>query len=328
MSIIGGYGTGSSASAVRYSTVDELLNQLPDNNANLINASDIRDSIFTLWESIGDVQVIASQSASFSVSYTNTTPVPQAIGGIPLGMSFSAKSMQEMWDMLLYPYVAPVPVLTSLSSRQYGAPLPVTLNWSVTKNSYAVTSIVVDGQSFVPSGAAVQTGTKSTTGTHSVTPGVSATNTFNMSVSDGTTTPTTSVSLTWMNKRYWGRVDLSSVGNPDLSLNPGSASSVGAYITSTIIKNLTGASVSPGNELATTKNKTYTGINGAGWYLIFAFPTSFGTPAFTVNGLSVTAYTKVKSAFSFENEYGFSGTPYDVWVSNTAQNSPFNLVIS
>jgi hypothetical protein len=53
MPIIGTY-SGGSASANRYSTVDELLTQLPDNTSNLIVAQDVRDSVYTLWETINE----------------------------------------------------------------------------------------------------------------------------------------------------------------------------------------------------------------------------------------------------------------------------------
>ena len=55
--------------------------------------------------------------------------------------------------------------------------------------------------------------------------------------------------------------------------------------------------------------------------MVFAWPTSFGTPAFVVNGLPNTAFTLISSAFSFTNANGYVNT-YDVWISNTAQNSP------
>lgn len=326
MSIIGSYSFGS-ASAVRYSTLNELLVQLPDNTANLINADDIRDSVFTLWERISDVELIASQSASASIYYNNSTQVPATIGGITIGTTFSNMTMQQMWDMLLYPYIAPSCSLSGLSNRQFGAPLPVTLNWSVTKNSNTITSIIVDGVAQIPTGNS-QAGTKAAVGTHSITPSVTEANTFTMTCSDGTSTPGASVTLTWMNRRYWGYIDLSSIGSPDLTLNPGSSSLVGSFITDSLIKAMTGAGVGLGNELASTKNKTYTNINGSGYHLVFAFPTAFGSPNFTVNGLPNTAFTKVRSNSVFSNEYLFTGTLYDVWVSNTAQNSPINVVIS
>ena len=116
--------------------------------------------------------------------------------------------------------------------------------------------------------------------------------------------------------------------------NAGSASSVGSYITDTIIKNLTGANANAqlfGKELSTTKSKTYTGIDGAGKHLVFAWPSTVAspyTPTFTVNGLPNSAFTQVRTNSVFSNEYGFNGTNYEVWVSNTLQNSPLNIVIS
>lgn len=39
--------------------------------------------------------------------YTNSNPVPTTIGGISSGSTFDHKTMQEMWDSLLYPYQSP-----------------------------------------------------------------------------------------------------------------------------------------------------------------------------------------------------------------------------
>lgn len=47
------------------------------------------------WESIG------------SGTYTNATPTPEDLGGIPAGSTFLNQTMQQMFDMLLYPYQAP-----------------------------------------------------------------------------------------------------------------------------------------------------------------------------------------------------------------------------
>lgn len=332
MPLIGSYSFGS-ASADRYSTIDELLIQLPDNTANLIVAQDIRDSVYSLWKNIEDVSIVAASAASASAFFQNSNATPITVGGIPAGSTFSTpKTMQEMWDLLLYPYVAPGASLGSLSNREYGAPLAVNLSWSAVKNSNSITSITVDGFAQIPTGNS-QAGIQATTGTHSVSPGVSQTNTFNMSVGDGTSVTNTNTSLTWMNKRYWGFVDLSGIGNPDLTLNPGLSSSVAAVVTDIVLLALTGANANSqafGNELSTTKSKTYTGINGAGKHLVFAWPSSVSspyTPTFTVNGLPNTAFTKIRSNSPFVNQYGFT-TNYEVWVSNTLQNSPLNIVIS
>jgi hypothetical protein len=336
MPLIGTY-SGGSASANSYDTFPELLSQLPDNTANLIVASDIRDAVFSLWTKIDNVEIIASQSASASSYYTNSNIVPADIGGISAGMSFSGTySIQQMFDMLLYPYILPVSILSGGGNRQYGAPLSVVLNWSVVRNTNIISSVVVDGviQSFTGNteGPNIASGTH--IGTHSVTPGSSQTNSFTMSVSDGINTVISSTSLVWMNRRYWGKVDLSSIGNPNLTLNPGSASFVGVYITDNIIKSLSGANANSqlfGYELSTTKSKTYNGIDGSGQYLIFAWPSNVAgptAPSFTVNGLSSTAFTRVRTNSGFSNEYGFTGVNYEVWVSNTLQNSPLNIIIS
>lgn len=44
-----------------------------------------------------------------SLVYINPNPVPETIGGIDAGTTFPSpgKNMQEMWDLLLYPYQAP-----------------------------------------------------------------------------------------------------------------------------------------------------------------------------------------------------------------------------
>jgi hypothetical protein len=120
------------------------------------------------------------------------------------------------------------------------------------------------------------------------------------------------------------------LGNPNLTTNPGFTNTVGTYCNDTIIKNLNGAGVGSGKQLSTSKSKTYTNINGAGGYLIFAWPSNLSgatSPQFTVNGLPNTAFTRVRTNSSFVNEYNFTDE-YEVWVSNTPQNSPLTVVIS
>jgi len=323
--------TGSS-SANSYSTLQELLVKLPDNTANLITPQNLRDSVYTLWEYISSVSVFASQSSSSGGgTYSNSLSTPYSVGGIPAGSSFpTTQTMQQMWDALLYPYVAPGSGLVGLGYRLYGSATSVTLNWSVVKHTNPITSIIVDGVPQVPTGNS-QVGTKATSGSHVATPPISTTNTFTMTSSDGTSTTPASTSLTWMNNRYWGYIDLTPIGSPDLTTYPGLSGTVGAYISDSMIKSMTGANAngqSFGKELSTTKSKTYTGINGSGNHLVFAFPSAFGIPSFSVNGNPNSAFTKVKSSFAFVNENTWSGTLYDVWVSNTAQGSPLTIIIS
>lgn len=334
-SFTGQWTTGTpivgSSSANSYNTLQELLVKIPDNTANLIQPKDIRDSVYTLWEYVSSVGVVASQSSGVSSYYTNPGLVPISVGGISAGSSFSGTySMQQMLDLLLYPYLPPLAGLGTIANRQYGSVTSVTLSWSVTKKTNPITSIIVDGVPQTPTGN-TQTGTKSAIGSYSAAPPISTTNTYTMTSTDGISTTSASTTLTWMNKRYWGYIDLTPIGSPDLTTYPGLSGTVGAYITDTMIKSMTGANANGqvfGNELSTTKSKTYTGINGSGNHLVFAFPSAFGTPVFSVNGNPNSAFTKVKSSFYFLNEQIWSGTLYDVWISNTAQGSPLNIIIS
>lgn len=333
MALVGSYsvvGATSSTLSRYYSTIDELLLGLPDNTNNLIQAINIRDAVYTLYEYVGSVS--ASSSSTASVQYDRLTPSSYVgnVGGVVQGSTFSG-TVQDVLDRIFYPYVAPGTSISVLNTpREFGSPLSATLNWSVTKNSNSITSIVVDGIPQIPTGNS-QAGTVMSSGTHSINPSVSQTNTFSLSCSDGTNTSIASTQLVWMNRIYWGSVDLSSIGNPNLTTNPGSASLVSSLCTDSTLLNLTGAGVTPGSQLSTSKNKTYSNIDGAGEYLIFAWPSTVSgslTPNFTVNGLPNTAFTRVRTSSPLVNQWGFSGTNYEVWVSNTQQNSPLNIVIS
>lgn len=313
--IIGTY-SGGSASAYEYSTFEELLSQLPDNTANQIDALNVRNSVYTLWERIEDVEIIASQSASASIYYTNLNPTPITVGGVPAGSTFSNKTMTEMWNMLLYPYIAPVSLLSPNTNKELGDSNQVTLNWSVTKNTNNISSIIISGPggySYVVPGApflSSQTGTKIVNATQNVN------SIFSLVVSDSTSTISSSVYFNWFNAVYWGKIPTFSV--PSMT------------IVTTKPAWADGANSGTGKSLTSTRNATYNGIYGAGQYLVFAWPTDFGDPTFTVNGLINTAFTKIASGVSHTNMYGYvNPNGYDIWITNTAQNSPItSFVIS
>jgi hypothetical protein len=326
MPIAGTFGTGSNTESREFTTVSELLNQLPNNTSNLIEPSDLRDSVYTLWERIEDVDLIASSAASASAFFQNPDPTPFTVGGINAGTSFTTPTnMQDMWNLLLYPYVEPVASLSGGNIREFGSSNAITLSWSVTKNSEDIQSIIVNG--ITQPGAPFttnQSGTQNTFATQNVN------TTFNMLVDDGTSTDTDSTQVIWSNRRYWGKVDLSSLGNPNLTTNPGAVSSIIPLLNDSVILGLDGAGVGSGNELATGISKTYNGIDGAGYYLVFAWPTSFANsqnPQFNVNVLPNTAFTRIRNNSPFTNQWGYT-TDYEVWISDTLQNSPLNIIIS
>jgi hypothetical protein len=219
----------------------------------------------------------------------------------------------------------------------------------VTKRSNSIVSIIINSTiggttynsvTISPITGNTETGHRLLSGTYSSSLGsfpVSTSNIFTLVVNDGTSTIATTATVTWMNKIYWGSIDLSGLTfpNPDLTLNPSYATFVTSAINSVLIKNLatgvgSGAGVGTGSELSITKNKTYNQINGNGKYLIFAWPSSVTgatTPTFTVGGFLFTLFTRVQTAWPFTNQFNQT-TNYEVWVSNTAYNSPTNVVIS
>jgi hypothetical protein len=325
---------GSNVNSDYIYDVGTALELLKDNNSNLIDPKDIRDSVWTLWNRIDDVQIVASQSATQLAGnyYTNPNPVPVAIGGIAANTTFAGTySMQQMFDLLLYPYVAPVASL-SLSNpiyRQFNSSGAATLSWTATRRKNPITSIVVNGTTIVQTGD-TQTGSISVTATHSAV-GLSGTtqltSSFNMSVSDGTTTQSASATIYWRHKIYWGAIDLSSLGVNSLENNPGVYASVAALCDDNAIKSLNGAGSGSGSELAVSYVKTYSNINGGGNFLVFAHPTVFGaSPRFTFNTLELSSMTKIRSNDDFVTETGIV-VKYDVWIKNTADNSPATITI-
>ena len=333
MPIISTYGPNTAYESKRYDSIQLLLDQLQDNTANLIYANHVRDAVYTLWERVSEVEIIAASAASTSMFFQNDEPTLEKIGGIPAGSSFpTPQTFQDMFDLLLYPYIAPVASIFidgGVTRREYGASPAVTLNWTATKKSKPITSIVVNGTNISVVNGTTQTGTRPVLGSYITSPPASTINTFSINVGDGDNTTTSSTTLQWMNKIYWGTIDLTSIGNPNLTLNPGSASIIN--ITRATILALDGAGVGLGSDLATSKNKTYNQIDGNGKYLIFAWPSSVvgaTAPSFTVGGFNVNLFKNVKTAWSFMNNTNNFTTNYEVWVSNTAYNSPANIVIS
>ena len=109
MSFLYTYGTSSLYESKRYDLVQDLLKQLQDNNANLIYANHVRDAVFTLWERVNEVAIVAASASALSPYFQNSNPTTIEVGGITLGTTFSTQqTVQQMFDNLLYPYVRPV----------------------------------------------------------------------------------------------------------------------------------------------------------------------------------------------------------------------------
>lgn len=246
-------------------------------------------------------------------SFSQNKPTPFATGILVKGTSEFTKQVAfgdtiTLKDGSKLPAPKPTtnPTATislNLSSTQEymasGSALAITVTWSITRptDCRPITSITVAGTSITPN--AIAEG-QSQSGTLASTQARNTNTTYTVAVSSADKTGNASSTITWSWKRYWGTVTSTTVTDADILA-------------------LTGAGVGIGSEFATSLAKTYNGITGGGKYLVFAFPSSWGTPIFKVYGLTNTAFTKIRDN-TFVNASGGS-TNYQVWVSNTPYNS-------
>jgi hypothetical protein len=86
-------------------------------------------------------QLISSAQTS-QVEYTNTNPTPITIGGINAGSTFVSQNMQEMFDLLLYPYQVPSFITFGrtnlITTYEVGQPISIgnqTFNWDIINTS-------------------------------------------------------------------------------------------------------------------------------------------------------------------------------------------------
>lgn len=90
----------------------------PGLDENIPTEKSVRTLIGTIEPALGnpiaDGYVLSSTTAGVrswivfpSATYTNATATPSTIGGIASGSTFSDHTMQQMWDLLLYPYQNP-----------------------------------------------------------------------------------------------------------------------------------------------------------------------------------------------------------------------------
>lgn len=93
----------------------------------------------------GEINCTVNISSGAGGTYTNLTPTISSIGGISAGSTFSSQTMTDMFNRLLYPYLAPT-ISLSLSPatgvREFGNTVAsVTMNATTTKRSNNITLV-------------------------------------------------------------------------------------------------------------------------------------------------------------------------------------------
>jgi len=311
--------SGSATYSQTLSGIEQMMEVLPDNTSNQISARNMRDVVLTLYE---DIQAV-SASASITQTgflYTNGGSSTVEVGGWPIGSTFNNVPLESLFNGLFYKYVPPtISISPSPSQLEFGNTQQVTLTMNLTARTNRV-----NGASLQTPNETISLGTVNGRQDKNVNPILNTLTTFTFSVNDLNTsvTPNTGSSnniatcqVVWRNRIYWGTINLVSKGNPDLTINPSATSSISSLFTDGLIRGLTGGGSGSGSELSTTLAQTRT-MTGGGNYLVFSWPTSFGTPIFyTGSTLENSAFTKIRSDSSFINGNGYS-TKYDVWVTN------------
>lgn len=177
---------------------------------------------------------------------------------------------------------------SSVASAELGSSVSsITFNWSY---NTSVTSQSISGVS-----ASINVSLRTITHTSPV----SSTTTFTLSGSDGTFSASSSVTLTFYLKRYWG------VSGQE-TLN------------STEVLALAGNEFSP--SLATSKT-----ITAANQYIFFAYPTSQGQPVFSVNGMRTSGWKS--NAIQLINASGYESS-YTVYRSEYKLTGTYNISVS
>lgn len=224
--------------------------------------------------------------------YTNTSPTTSAVGGIPKGTTFEKKTIQEVLDMLLYPYVKfSCSFSTSPNGGVFEKGQEVTVTSgtvNVTLGSVPIEKIeIYDGSTLITSVNNVVD-----TNTFTLSQTVYTNKSFSAKVTDakGETSTVNSGTFTFVDPYYVGVVSPS------------------ATINSTLIKSLT-------KKIETKGNKTYE-ISMDQQKAVIAYPSDYGslTKIYDVNNFDVTE-TFEKTTLQVNN------TNYNVYVLSVPATS-------
>ena len=289
---------------------------------------------YLVWD--GDrFQLNESNPASTStVEFVNPDPVTEAHGGISKGQTFARKSdgngytIQEMFDMILYPYQ--VPTLSGLSISGQGPTVEVgytipsgaqTFNWSksnpgnIKPNSGVITDLTASTS--LATGVAIESTSslsvnlpvsiQKTTGSDTHRWQISGENTQGGSISPS------SYTVTWLWRKYVGNNASTTLAEADIEA----------------------LSVSSG--LASSLNGTYTFPGGGYKYL--CVPSSFPQPSSITSGgfpvaMASTAegYAQAGTVYNFQlvsvtNSYGQT-IDYRVYRSLNILNGSAKFIVS
>lgn len=287
----------------------------------VIYSAGTADGIVTLKTYDGNN--ITFEATGGGVTYTNENPTTATVGGIAAGSTFSAQTMTNMWDALLYPYQTPAFTSFSLgisSPKEIGYEITTsqTFTWGTSNSSNVQSnSIVIAGYNLTTLTGLANDFSEPVTFTSSISrtsvdgPGVrtwtiQGTNT-------NSSTFNTSLSIRWDYKMYAG-------------------TSTNTTLTESQIEALTDYS-SVKNGFTGTYNMS------AGGYKYFCFADTYGTPTSfkdASNNINIALNTTYPNTDSQGNTYDLVSvtnsegetTNYRVYRSRFILGSTIQIVIA
>lgn len=279
---------------------------------------------FLVIDSNGNLYWNDSGVAPGNITYTNSNPIESALGGIGVGQTFLNKTMQEMWDMLLYPYLAPAFSSFSLVAAnplEVGQALPATLNFSWESSQDAnvqagsinisdVTGTIISGQNSDSSSSSV------TSHTYSVPVQLTSYGSYTWTIQGQNTQGafySASTTRNWWWRVFWGTS--SSTAMPTESFIKGLANS---QLRSTRVFNYNFAA----NDYKYLALPATYGVPTSIYYQGLPFALADAADGYTLGSGNIT-YTQV----SITNSYGITET-YNVFRSKNPLVGAVTLVVS
>lgn len=231
------------------------------------------------------------QTAANNAVFTNNTPTVQAHGGVPVGKTFNNVPVNEVLNMILYPWVAPavsaqIKVPSNGGVKEFGDVQNVTsIGVTVTKKSSNITKVeIFDGSESL--GVKTEEVANGGTFNFTVDKQVSSNKNYTAKVTDAAEKITTANTgtFTFVYPYYWGVLDAS------------------AAVDEAAVKGLTKQIVTKGN-----KSNKFTATNQK---ICFAYPKSYGalanikdqnnfdvTGTFTRTEVTITGLDKTPQAY-------------------------------
>jgi hypothetical protein len=314
------------------SGLDEILSVLPTQDTGSITARNLRDVSFTLWEEISGL-------STWSFSYTSLTPSTVELGGIVKGTTFSYVSLEEIFDRMFLKFqdseyelsiLAPNPPIYEYGYLP-GGTATIDLQVTLTKNTNPIVSCTLSVPNDLPSTVSPTiptSGSTISTFQASIIPNTTTTYTLTLSDFNGTTGLSgrqISVTMSWYNSRYYGTIDLSSIGPYTDIRNITASQSIQLDSLISTRFGLTGP-----NGLSDLTSSPYkllgTSISllGTASHLVVAWPSSDWTysvfPKTTYNNFYVNMFKKIESSYYLENVWGY-GEYYDIYMSHLPQGN-------